>query len=82
MEAGFIFSGNVGTGLLFSRNKEGKWSAPCAIGLSGVGWGLIAGASIKDFIYFIYSENTMTAIAGDFGAKMSGRLEMTVGPFG
>ena len=34
IEAGFIFSGNIGTGILIS-NSNGKWSPPCAVGLTG-----------------------------------------------
>jgi lipid-binding SYLF domain-containing protein len=37
IEAGFIFSGNVGTGLLLAKKKDGAWSAPCAVGLTGIG---------------------------------------------
>ena len=37
VEAGFIFSGNVGTGLLLAKQADGKWSAPSSIGLTGVG---------------------------------------------
>jgi lipid-binding SYLF domain-containing protein len=35
VEAGFIFSGNVGTGILLARYDDGKWSPPCAVGLTG-----------------------------------------------
>ena len=34
VEAGFIFSGNVGTGILLAR-RNGEWSPPCAVGLGG-----------------------------------------------
>ena len=34
IEAGFIFSGNVGSGILMAR-REGSWSPPCAVGLAG-----------------------------------------------
>ena len=44
VEAGFIFSGNVGTGILIRKNPDGSWSNPCAMGLTGVGWGAIFGA--------------------------------------
>jgi lipid-binding SYLF domain-containing protein len=81
VEAGFIWSGSIGTGLLMSR-QNGKWSAPSAIGLAGVGWGFIAGASHKDIFYFIFDDKTLQAIAGDVGIKMGGQMEMTLGSFG
>ena len=81
VEAGFIWSGSVGTGLLMAR-RNGKWSSPSAIGLAGVGWGFIAGASHKDIFYFIFDDQTLEAIAGDVGVKMGGQVEITLGPFG
>jgi lipid-binding SYLF domain-containing protein len=36
LEVGFIFSGNVGTGILLAK-KENDWSAPSAVGLAGIG---------------------------------------------
>ena len=34
IEAGFMFTGNVGTGILLAR-RQGQWSPPCAVGLGG-----------------------------------------------
>jgi hypothetical protein len=50
VEAGYIFSGNVGSVILLKKNDDGSWSAPAAIGLGGVGWRWIAGAAMKDII--------------------------------
>lgn len=33
---GFMLTGRVGTGLVMSRLEDGSWSAPSAIGLSGM----------------------------------------------
>eukprot|EP00545_Synedropsis_sp_CCMP1620_P005565 CAMPEP_0119003008 /NCGR_PEP_ID=MMETSP1176-20130426/289_1 /TAXON_ID=265551 /ORGANISM="Synedropsis recta cf, Strain CCMP1620" /LENGTH=253 /DNA_ID=CAMNT_0006954561 /DNA_START=159 /DNA_END=920 /DNA_ORIENTATION=+ len=81
IEAGFIFSGNVGTGLLMARS-EGKWSPPCAVGLTGVGWGFIAGASLKDVMVFLFDDATVASIAGDAGIKFGAQGELTLGPAG
>jgi SH3 domain-containing YSC84-like protein 1 len=35
IEAGFIFSGNIGTGIVLAQKADGSWSAPSAIGLTG-----------------------------------------------
>jgi SH3 domain-containing YSC84-like protein 1 len=45
VEAGFVFSGNVGTGIIIARDGDGsnKWSPPSAIGLTGVGFGIMMG---------------------------------------
>lgn len=42
-EVGFVFSGNVGTGIIIARDGTDKWSPPSAIGLTGVGFGIMMG---------------------------------------
>lgn len=39
LKIGFVLTGRIGTGLVISRLKDGSWSAPSAIGISGAGWG-------------------------------------------
>jgi lipid-binding SYLF domain-containing protein len=34
-----MLTGRIGTGLVMSKLTDGNWSAPSAIGCSGVGWG-------------------------------------------
>jgi lipid-binding SYLF domain-containing protein len=79
VEAGFIFSGNVGTGIILARDEnDGSWSPPCAIGLTGVGWGFILGASVKDIVYLIYDRETMKAMRGDIGFKLGTQAEASL----
>ena len=47
VEAGFIFSGNVGTGVIIANKYDGTWSPPSALGLGGIGWGFMVGAEVK-----------------------------------
>ena len=37
IEAGFVFSGNIGTGIVLARKPDGSWSPPSAVGISGLG---------------------------------------------
>ncbi|KAL3924741.1 MAG: hypothetical protein SGARI_005975, partial [Bacillariaceae sp.] len=82
VEAGFIFSGNVGTGILLARKPDGTWSPPAAVGLSGLGWGFIMGASLKHIVYLIYDELTLKAMSGDVGVKLSSQVEASLGTWG
>jgi SH3 domain-containing YSC84-like protein 1 len=82
VEAGFIFTGSVGTGLLLAKKANGAWSAPSAIGLTGIGWGFIAGASMKDVMVFLLEDAAVAATAGDAGLKIGGQAELTAGNFG
>lgn len=81
VEAGFVFSGNVGTGILIARKADGSWSPPSAIGISGIGWGFIMGASLKQIVYLMYDETTLKAMTGN-GVKLGTQLEASAGEWG
>jgi len=76
VQAGFVFSGSVGTGVLLRKMSTGeKWSAPVACGLTGVGWGLLVGGSVKDMLVFIFDEATLEKIGFDkMGLKLGGQV--------
>lgn len=80
VEVGFIFTGNVGAGILMSRQGD-TWSPPCAVGVGGIGWGFVVGGAIKDIMVFIFDEETVMAIAGR-GIALGAQGELTLGPFG
>lgn len=82
VEAGFVFSGNVGTGIVMSRKKDGSWSPPSALGVTGVGWGFIMGASLKNIVYLIYDEDTLKSLSGDVGFKIGTQVESSLGNWG
>ena len=82
VEAGFVFSGNVGTGIVMARNKDGSWSPPSALGVSGIGWGFIMGASLKNIVYLIYDESTLKSLSGDAGVKLGTQVEASLGNWG
>lgn len=82
VEAGFIFSGNVGTGILLARKPDGSWSPPSAIGISSLGMGIIIGASLKHIVYLIYDSKTIKTMAGDVGVKFGAQLEASIGNWG
>lgn len=82
VEAGFVFSGNVGTGIVMSRKKNGSWSPPSALGVTGIGWGFIMGASLKNIVYLIYDEQTLKSLSGDAGFKIGTQVESSLGNWG
>lgn len=88
VQAGFIFSGNVGTGILLAKQQQqdggvsSSWSPPCAVGLTGVGWGFLVGASVRELLVFMYDYGSLAAASSDTGLKLGGQAELTVGPFG
>lgn len=47
IKAGFFFTGRLGSGLVIGRLDDGSWSAPSAIGCTGVGWGFQLGGEVR-----------------------------------
>jgi hypothetical protein len=81
-------SGNIGTGIVLARNPTDpyQWSPPAAVGLSGLGWGLLAGISRKTIIYLIYDYFTLESLTGSsndhHGAKLSAQITTSLGSWG
>ena len=63
VEAGFIFSGNVGTGVVIANKYDGTWSAPSAIGLAGIGFGFMVGAEVKDIVMCVMDDTTLDTLS-------------------
>ncbi len=77
-EAGFIFSGNVGTGIIIAHDQvHGTWSPPSALGLGGVGFGLMAGAEVKDLVICVMDDGTLNTFAGEHQVKIGSQVRWT-----
>ena len=61
--AGFIFSGNVGTGVVIANKYDGTWSAPSAIGLAGIRFGFMVGAEVKDIVMCVMDDTTLDTLS-------------------
>jgi lipid-binding SYLF domain-containing protein len=81
VQVGFIFSGSTGSGIVMKKTDTG-WSPPCAVGMTGMGFGLLLGVSVRDIIIFVYDDRTMDALSTKHGAQIGAQLELTIGPFG
>eukprot|EP01083_Nonionella_stella_P194680 717886_1 len=82
VEAGFIFSGNVGTGVIIANKYDGTWSPPSALGLGGIGWGFIMGAEVKDLVICVMDDTTLDTLSGEHQVKIGGQIAATIGPMG
>jgi hypothetical protein len=47
VKGGVIWCGKAGTGLVVARQRDGSWSAPSAVGMMGMSWGLQAGGEVR-----------------------------------
>lgn len=82
VEAGFIFSGHVGTGVLLAKKQDGSWSPPSALGLAGVGFGALFGATVKDLIIVLVDEEAINAFTAMNQVKLGGEVGVAIGPVG
>lgn len=81
VKVGFILGGRRGTGVVSVRTKNGKWSNPSFISLTGgsIGWQI--GASSTDIILIFKSRRSVERIAGgDF--TLGGDASVAAGPVG
>lgn len=62
-----------------TKKEDGSWSAPCAVGLTGMGFGLLAGASVKDVFMFLMDQETVNSVMSENGLKVGAQAELTVG---
>lgn len=81
IKAGFVIGARHGTGVLAVRNKDGAWSNPVFISLTGgsIGWQL--GVSSTDLILVFKSRRSIQAIAnGTF--TLGADASVAAGPVG
>ncbi len=82
-EAGFIFSGTVGSGVIIGHNAEDdSWSPPSAVSVGGIGWGLVAGKEVKDVIICVMERGKVENLSAETQVKIGGQLSATIGPVG
>ena len=79
-KAGLLVSGRVGTGLLIAK-LDGRWSAPCAMGTVGVGWGMLAGGDITHYLVLLTTHNAVEALLHGT-VQLGAELGVAVGPVG
>jgi len=82
LKAGFMFTGRYGTGLVVAKLPDGTWSAPSAVMLSGVGWGLQIGAEVTDVMLILSSESAVETFKSRAQISVGAELGVSVGPIG
>jgi len=81
LKAGLVVSGRVGTGLLIARLDDERWSAPCALGTVGMGWGMLAGGDITHYLVVLTTTDAVDALLGGT-VQLGAELGVAVGPVG
>lgn len=86
-KAGLIVSGRIGTGLLVSRMDDDasgnvRWSAPCAIGTVGMGWGALAGADVTHYLVVLTTTKAVQDMCSGKSVQLGAEMGVAVGPIG
>ena len=81
LKAGLVVSGRVGTGLLIARIDKDQWTAPCALGTVGMGWGMLAGGDITHYLVVLTTTEAVDALLGGT-VQLGAELGVAVGPVG
>jgi len=82
VKAGFLWSGTLGSGIVIARLPDGTWSGPSSVGVAGVGWGALIGASVTDSVIVLNTDLAVKAFAGTGQIKFGGNLSVAAGPVG
>jgi lipid-binding SYLF domain-containing protein len=82
LKAGFMFTGRYGTGLVVAKLPDDTWSAPSAVQLSGVGWGLQIGAELTDVMLILSTDSAVNTFKSRAQISVGAELGVSVGPIG
>ena len=81
VKAGFIFGGEVGQGVLVTRNAKGIWSPPAFISVAGVSFGLQIGGEARDIVLVLNTPMSVAAIENGT-LNLGGDVSVVAGPAG
>jgi lipid-binding SYLF domain-containing protein len=77
-----MFTGRYGTGLVVSRLPDDSWSAPSAVQITGMGWGLQLGAEVTSVMLILTNEGAVDTFKSRAQISVGAELGVSVGPFG
>ena len=83
LKAGLVVSGQYGTGLVISRLENGyQWSAPCAVGLAGLGWGAQLGSDVTHCLVLFSTAQAVHDLVSSQTVQLGAAAGVAVGTTG
>jgi SH3 domain-containing YSC84-like protein 1 len=79
VQAGFIFGGRRGTGVLMTHNPDGTWSNPVFVNVTGGSVGLQAGLKSSDIVLVFPSRKGLDKVLTGGSLELGGNVTGTVG---
>ncbi|KAK2493056.1 hypothetical protein MC885_009068 [Smutsia gigantea] len=77
IKAGFLVTARGGSGIVLARLPDGRWSAPSAIGIAGLGGGFEI-----DLVIILNYDRAVEAFAKGGNLTLGGNFTVAVGPLG
>lgn len=81
IKAAWVLGGRYGNGLLSCRSKDGEWSPPVHVMMTGGSFGLQFGVSSTDVVLFFMTTNSVRSLLSN-KVKLSGEAGVAAGPVG
>ncbi|XP_043534750.1 SH3 domain-containing YSC84-like protein 1 [Chiloscyllium plagiosum] len=82
IKAGFLVTARGGSGIVLSRLPDGRWSAPSAIGIAGLGGGFEIGIEVSDLVIILNQKRAVDAFAKGGNLTLGGNFTVAIGPIG
>jgi SH3 domain-containing YSC84-like protein 1 len=79
VQAGFIFGGRRGTGVLMTHNPDGTWSNPVFVNVTGGSVGLQAGLKSSDIVLVFPNRRGLDKVLTGGSLELGGNVTGTVG---
>uniref|UniRef100_UPI00398EA8D8 SH3 domain-containing YSC84-like protein 1 isoform X2 n=1 Tax=Pristiophorus japonicus TaxID=55135 RepID=UPI00398EA8D8 len=82
IKAGFLVTARGGSGIVLARLPDGRWSAPSAIGIAGLGGGFEIGIEVSDLVIILNHKRAVDAFAKGGNLTLGGNCTVAIGPIG
>ncbi|XP_046887466.1 SH3 domain-containing YSC84-like protein 1 [Hypomesus transpacificus] len=82
VKAGFMITARAGSGIVIARLADGRWSAPSAIGIAGLGGGFEIGVEVSDLVIILNQRRAVEAFTMGGNLTLGGNCTVAVGPMG
>lgn len=79
VQAGFIFGGRRGTGVMMTHNADGTWSNPVFVNVTGGSFGLQAGAKSTDMVLVFPRREGLDKVLSGGSLELGGNVTGTAG---
>ncbi|XP_018604104.1 SH3 domain-containing YSC84-like protein 1 [Scleropages formosus] len=82
IKAGFMITARGGSGVVVARLHDGRWSAPSAIGIAGLGGGFEIGVEVSDLVIILNHRRAIDAFTKGGNLTLGGNCTVAIGPVG